>query len=545
MDQVLSKISLFYNKKWIEPFFVSLLVLVFISLSIYSSSQENIVNDETVHIPAGITYVKTHDIQMNSEHPPLVKYLSGLSAEIFVDPQINQSSFSWTFTEQWGFGRNTMFKDNDHERLTFWSRMPVIFLSAALALAIFFWARIMFGKAVALSALMFFCLDPTMIAYSHLVTFDLPATTFIAFSGLFLYLAIKKNRYWNFLLSGAMLGLALSSKASALAFIPVIAVILLIEAYRKKIKIATLTTSLLKQSSLIAAGCFSAIWAVYLLVQRSTAFKNAELVPQSFIESMEFGFDRYGVDKSSYIAGTFYETGQRWFLPFSFLLKSPLPLLLMLILGIIFLFVRSHRSKDLNLYILFPIIFLGAVACYSTLNWGIRYLFMIYPFIYIFAAYASVRLVRTFKMSQVLIPIFAIYYIFTLVNFFPSYIPYINELGGGKNNGYKVFAGSNVDWGQGQKLLKSYIEDNNLPSPTIAYWREGGTLYYSSVYNFESISIRGRGSDAIARLTDTKGILAVSTYLANNIGLNGVGYKINGQKPFAVISGSWLLYNFE
>src|SRR5690606_12622548 len=105
---------------------------------------------------------------------------------------------------------------------------------------------------------------------------------------MFLYLGIKKKRYWLFLLPGIALGLALCSKASALAFIPVVIAILIARGYKKKSSIAKIIKNLCIHISLISVGCIATIWAVYLMVEGSLPHSEG-LFPESFLNTMQSG----------------------------------------------------------------------------------------------------------------------------------------------------------------------------------------------------------------------------------------------------------------
>ena len=58
---------------------VAFLVLLFLLQSFTASRLKGPTSDETYHIAAGMSYVATGRIQLNRQHPPLLKHLTGLS----------------------------------------------------------------------------------------------------------------------------------------------------------------------------------------------------------------------------------------------------------------------------------------------------------------------------------------------------------------------------------------------------------------------------------------------------------------------------------
>ena len=88
---------------------------------------------------------------------------------------------------------------------------------------VFLIARKLFNPVVGLLAMLLYSLSVLAIQLSHFGTFDLIATTFCVATFWFALKANEDGRWWNFLLSGVMAGLAIASKLSALPIIAVCA----------------------------------------------------------------------------------------------------------------------------------------------------------------------------------------------------------------------------------------------------------------------------------------------------------------------------------
>ena len=116
--------------------------------------------------------------------------------------------------------------------MLFWARLPLILLSAMLALIVFELGRILFGNLAGLAAAFFCAFDPTVLAHSGLVTTDAGAAVF---SALFLYTLVRyldQPSRLRMLLCGLALGAALTSKFSALVLVPVAVLIVGLRGWR-------------------------------------------------------------------------------------------------------------------------------------------------------------------------------------------------------------------------------------------------------------------------------------------------------------------------
>ena len=87
-----------------------------------------------------------------------------------------------------------------------------------------------------------------------------------------------------------------------------------------------------------------------------------------------------------YLAGEAKVGGWWWYFPFAFLVKNPIPLLM--IWGgaiVIAAYRRALTPLDVLFLLVFPIVY-AAAAMYSKMNIGYRHLLPIHPFLYVFAA---------------------------------------------------------------------------------------------------------------------------------------------------------------
>ncbi len=209
----------------------ALLILgVAFALMLGSIWNESATMDELAHIPAGFGYVTQRDFRLNPEHPPLLKTLSAISAQIFVRPHFPIDTPYWRddVNGQWAQGAKFLYESgNDADRIIFWSRIPMILLSIVFGWVIFWWTQRKFGRNVALLTLLLYAFSPTVLAHSRYVTTDLGAA-FGFFIGIAAFLAFLEVPSWkNVALAGLIFGVAQLLKFSLVLLIPFYAVLLI------------------------------------------------------------------------------------------------------------------------------------------------------------------------------------------------------------------------------------------------------------------------------------------------------------------------------
>jgi len=65
-------------RPWLEATLLAGILLVFLAVLLLLLSEKGLFIDDSMHMPAGYSYLLTHDYRLNQEHPPLIKLLSGL-----------------------------------------------------------------------------------------------------------------------------------------------------------------------------------------------------------------------------------------------------------------------------------------------------------------------------------------------------------------------------------------------------------------------------------------------------------------------------------
>jgi len=101
-------------------------------------------------------------------------------------------------------------------------------------------------------------------------------------------------------------------------------------------------------------------------------------------------------------------------------------------------------------------------ASYSRLNIGYRHILPLLPFVFLLGA-GTISFWHERRWRQATLFLLLFWGAVRSWQQYPSYIPYFNELVGGPMAGYRYLGDSNIDWGQGLKLLRDYVQSTGGP----------------------------------------------------------------------------------
>ncbi|MDQ3819838.1 MAG: glycosyltransferase family 39 protein, partial [Acidobacteriota bacterium] len=221
-----------------------MMLVIFTIIFLSLIRQKSLFVDDTMHIPAGYSYVMTNDFRLNQEHPPFIKILSGLGL-IFVRPELPFDSEGWKSAEEPGdpddgttafeedfFNRNA----GKYDQITFWGRAPVLIVPLLLALCVWSFTKELYGETTALLAVFLLLTEPNIIGNATVVQDDLASAL-----ALFLYVItlrsyLKSPSVKCAINLGFVIGVALLIKHSLVVLVPVSLFMLLVHACWQKFR---------------------------------------------------------------------------------------------------------------------------------------------------------------------------------------------------------------------------------------------------------------------------------------------------------------------
>jgi len=482
---------------------VALLLSFLLGVMVYSARLESPTMDEPVYLLAGYRYLETGDFAFNAEHPPLAKFLAALPL-LALDPRLPTETELYRRLDLRA-GSYFLFHNRvPPDELLFYGRLPFIVLTVVFGLAIALWTRSRFGPLAALLALLFYALDPNIIAHGRYAATDMaPAALFFLTCVAWDRFLLTKGR-WDLLWAGLLLGLACAAKFSCLLLGGILPVLYLIRWRRSpgRYSLRHFAVSLLALALCTAAVIGALYWpdTVRSLTPDGTdALHNVvdparpagkvfhwlgttfDLPAHRYLWGLYQQLVHNEDGHRAYLLGEISQEGRWQYFPVAFAVKTPAALLL----GLLFAVgagIRSLVSGGFGvlrrapffwvLLALPPVIFL-LVAMASNINIGLRHVLPIYPFLFVLAAVVLVR----FRQPLLLMLVVALL-LFEHARVAPHYLAFFNSLAGGSGNGVRYLADSNLDWGQDLKKLRAYVETNRVESLCLSYFGPDTYGYY-------------------------------------------------------------------
>ncbi|MFA6391432.1 MAG: glycosyltransferase family 39 protein [Patescibacteria group bacterium] len=558
------KATSFNSNRVYLPLVVLLLAVMFF-MEFTSALKESQTIDEGSHLASGYSYITTGNFKLNPEHPPLIKEISAIPL-LFLPIEAPLNHPSWEEQNQWEFGRQFLYNNTaDADLILLLGRIPTMLLSLLLGVLIYKWATRIWGRNTGLIALILYVFEPNILAHSRYVTTDLGATL------LFFLTIYCLDRYFiSFSRKSLFLFVFVFAVAQFVKFSAIILYIFFI--------IFTILKTIHKKTSQFTFSHFSKIILLLLLMtfilgsfvygfSRTIPFTdpdvqyfyNNKISAEELAElqnndpliaklrsladpSTKTGSMLYRIAENtavpgyyyikglftlfshnywghmSYLNGNFSNVGFWNYFPVTFLIKTPLAMIIILSLGIYLFFFRHYKKNTISkikndlinlipsknikhklhfrellaniakfyrnipftywLLILTPILyFLWSMT--SKINIGHRHVLIIYPFLILLSARVITYLFQNRnRYIKILSFILLSWYIVSTILIYPNFLAYFNESIGGPKNGSKYVTDSNIDWGQDVIKLKRYLDANNINEYYFTYFGSLWTSYY-------------------------------------------------------------------
>ncbi|MCJ7738004.1 MAG: glycosyltransferase family 39 protein, partial [Anaerolineae bacterium] len=395
--------------------------------------------------------------------------------------------------------------------------------------------------------------DPNILAHGRLDTNDIGVTA-LGTLGLYLtWRSVRSSvRLWPVLV-GFVLGLTCLSKSSGVLWLAAIDLFVIILAVHDKQN----RVPRLLQALTIGLIALLTIWAAYGFDVGVLHEELAILVPAPVHWGTVFFQTDSADQRLAYALGKLKMGGWWWYFPLAWALKTPIPLMLVLLAGLLAgpVYVTKRRIRGLRC--LLPAMFAAlysVVAIIEGPNIGYRHLLPIQPIIVLLATLVGDALLTAnpgIKLGKRLIPfagpvlaaLFCWYALGTLAST-PNEIAYFNLLAGPAENKHRFLISSNLDWGQMMKQMAFYLQSHSDETTYVAYSHPAPYPIPASAY----LPPHPEAGPITAPLHPPAGrylIGATSLHIPSSccgLGLDGYAYFRN-LKPDDTIGGAILVYN--
>lgn len=455
--------------------------------------------DEPEHLAAGMQLLERDFYIYDVQHPPLARMAMALGPHL-AGSRLNDVAGSHGGEQA---GRELLYKDGHYERTLYLARAGMLPFLLVLLWSTFAWTRHSFGQHTALLATLLLIGTPPLLGHAGMAALDIPGA---AMCTLACYCLLRwfetQNWRWTWL-TGVSAGLAIATKLSALPFIGVVGLAWLpfwlahvrrnnIDAnssparwYAQTLSIALLSLicaiftysfefryTVNEQQPVNAAWTFlfgtgdwthDAMNAIARHVPLPVGLEQLALSIQALLQHNTDGH-------SSYLSGQFSENGFLHFYVVALAVKTPPPLLLFGMAGLILLVIRAYRS---NWTVAAPsiafMVLLAFCSFYSRINIGLRHVFVLYPLLCMAAAVCIVAVWQRHRhrLAHAVLVALVGWQVSLLYSAYPDYLSYFNVFAGRQPE--HILIDSDLDWGQDVKRLRERLTQLKIDKFAFAY----------------------------------------------------------------------------
>ncbi len=472
---------------------------VFWALALNSAISKSLTMDEPVHILRGGALWQTGDTRLQYEHTPLSHWAVGSLLPLAEKlPRIEQlpdweavqhiplsAQFLWQIKPG---GTAVPERGTLHLNVVvLLARLPVTLTGLLLGAVLVRWSKACFPLVGQVVVMVLYAFSPNLLAHFSLATTDgmLTAVYLIALFALWRFW--QRPSWLRWFLAGALLGLALTAKLTALVLLPLGLTLSYASYFQVKTAKSASDTQkknmrsshplpfhawhwwqpgLIWLSMLPVAGLV--VWAVYGFELRALPWLPLPLPAATYFNSLRDLLLHSGEGHISFLQGERSFAGWWHYFLVAFGVKTP-AVVLVLLGGTVVLLTIKRRWLSTIYWWLSPLI-LFVAASVGGLNIGYRHILPVLPCVWLLVGETAVYWWQK-RWSQVVLVSLLAWYGIAAWRQAPDFLPYFNEWVGGSAQGVDYLSDSNLDWGQDLSQLVDFMAEN--PEAQFSYFGPG------------------------------------------------------------------------
>lgn len=445
----------------------------FILLSLASLPYLSLTTDEPIHYRYGMRILKSDAGRFDDSVMP-VSALNAFPA--WVGEQLPESRLS---------------RGLRHFQV---ARLPTLLAAVVLGGVVFAWSRRLYGTSGGLLSLFLFAFDPNLLAHSRLITQDLFLAASIV---LFLYLTWRffhRRTLGRALAAAAVLGIAQTTKYTAVALFPLLALTALvydlprlIACLRRRrwrllgkylartfllavlfllVVTAIINVAFLREYSFRPLGDYEFQSGFFQTIQtwgRGIGWLRMP-VPYPYVQGLDRVMDK---ERSGQGHGKIYMLGElrhpegfSGYFFAAYLLKTPIATQLIFAVSLVLLIRRwsPARVRRSEQFLLVPLlVFLVYFNFLFQAQLGLRFVLMTYPMMHILSGRVGQAAQGWSFGARAVIAAGLAAIVLSTVSYYPDYLAYFNEIVWDRRTAYRYLADSNLDWGQSDRSLREFM----------------------------------------------------------------------------------------
>lgn len=242
------------------PWAAALLLLAFWGLLVASTWHKSLTFDELAHATAGYAYAHDGDYRLQPENGQLPQRVAGLGIRLGRPAPPKWDPAAWRDARVFDLGFAWFYQQgNDADAMARGGRAACALFAVALGAVVWGWARQLFGPGPAMLALLFYVLNPTVLANGALMTSDMAAALGFTAALWAWWRLLEQFTLGRLLMSALLMGGLFLAKMSAVLVVPMAVLLLGVQAVRRRPGLARVVTI----GTVHAVGIGAIIWAGY------------------------------------------------------------------------------------------------------------------------------------------------------------------------------------------------------------------------------------------------------------------------------------------
>jgi 4-amino-4-deoxy-L-arabinose transferase-like glycosyltransferase len=470
--------------------------------------------DEFAHLPAALSFLETGSFRMYPHNPPLPRLVAALAARPLGLRLVYDYAWKATPPSHLAFAEEALLVNTATEEgtrrylLAFtWARWLMAAWSASTIPVLFLWGRRWFGPWAGWTAAALWALCPNVLAHGGLITGDVPAAGLGVWTGYltarWLESAGTRASGRRAALAGLALGLALLTKFSVLALIPILVGWAAVSiGCRKQAPAGAARATAVQLAGLLLLALL-VLNAGYLFEGTGRPLRDLPFASQALTRPRLPG-EAAGPERVNRLAGTIlgrlpspvpssyllgidalkgegegkyelylrgvWQRGGYWdYYLYGLLVKWPLSTWVVLLLAGGLLLSRPTGRGQALVWLLLAALPLVLLSAARDLNLGLRYALPAFPFLFLLAGCAAGD--DRPRWARRLVALALLWNAACVARIHPHELAYFNEAAGGPAGGRFHLIDSNLDWGQDLTRLAAWVRRTpDWSDVRLAYW---------------------------------------------------------------------------
>jgi hypothetical protein len=463
--------------------------------------------DEPCHVSSALELLDKGTYTLDPYNTPLARIAIGIPLYLAGEryPQLppedpDRQNYNYV-------GNKILYEDGHYLRNLELARSGVLPFLLVSVVMVFLWTRREYGDFAALIAVALFTTLPVVLAFSSIAYTDMAAACAQSAAWFAFATWLDKPSWKSSAWMGVTAGLALLAKFTTLIYLPTGALFMVFCKWwmgRKQLKAEpAIATRSLRQGAAALLIAFIVVWGGYRFsvsrlqeamqlspqampsfqhfpgplrpLARKLVMSNPVIIAPGLFHGIlaAYAFNKEG--PPSYFLGKIKKGGWWYFFLVDLALKSPLPFLILSVVGLIAL-VRLARVRQWTWAAFAPGLAVLAVLLVTTsvkVYYGIRHVIVLFPLLSIIAGCGAMYLWqfqgRKRIWGRALLMGLLLWQGVSTVAASRDYIAYFNELAGHDPSRFFV-AGCDLDCGQDLFRLSQALRARHIANITLAIW---------------------------------------------------------------------------